>query len=177
MWNVSGVTGAAPVWLVEIMDHLHRQNPGEAPKPPGGVISKGIKFQDEIESARTEWFIRYTEPANISSGRPDVALVTAHDFPHILYPSDGTAISMDPDIPGENQYIYFEAKTSQNDLYWTLNGEEISSETFQPAVPWQLKPGKYALSLVNKQKHIVDSVHFEVKGSDMKSPEKYQGVH
>ena len=89
MWNVSGITGAAPVWL-EIMDHLHRQNPGEAPKPPEGVISKGIEFQDEIESARTEWFMRNTEPINISSDRPDVTLVTAHDFPHILYPSKGT---------------------------------------------------------------------------------------
>jgi len=172
MWNVSGVTGAAPVWL-EIMDHLHRQNPDEAPNPPAGVFAKSIEFQGEIESARTEWFIRNTGPISDSSERQHVSLVTAHDFPHILYPSDGTAISIDPDIPGENQYIYFEAKTSRNDLYWTLNGEAVNNEAFQPAVPWQLKPGKYALSLVDRQEHIVDSVHFEVKGADMKSPESY----
>ncbi|HMK50524.1 MAG TPA: penicillin-binding protein 1C [Thermodesulfovibrionales bacterium] len=168
MWSVSGVTGAAPVWL-EIMDHLHSRNPGEAPTPPHGVFSKHIEFQDEIEPERTEWFIRDTEPVGGSSGKPDIAVVKADDFPHILYPSDGCVISIDPDIPAENQYIFFEAGTSRGDLHWTLNEENLH-ETSEPAIAWKLRQGKYALSLVDKQTNILDSVHFEVKGAPLKQP-------
>jgi penicillin-binding protein 1C len=167
MWNVSGITGAAPVWL-EVMNYLHRQDPGQAPDPPPGVFSEGIEFRDEIEAARTEWFISNTGPISSSPGRRQVSLVAAHDFPRILYPSDGSAISMDPDIPEENQYIFFEAGSSRNDLCWTLNGEDMDGAPFQPSVRWRLKPGRYVLSLVNKQRHTIDSVHFEVKGAGRK---------
>jgi len=85
-------------------------------------------------------------------------------FPHILYPFDGTTIALDPDIPVENQYIFFEAETSHNDLDWILNGHSIS-RTFQPVLSWQLKQGKYLLSLADKQNRVIDSVVFQVRGA------------
>jgi penicillin-binding protein 1C len=163
MWNVSGITGAAPVWL-EIMNYLHRENPVMPPEPPSGVFAKRVGFQNNMEPARVEWFIQNTGPANTVSDETIITLNTAHDFPHILYPSDGTTIALDPDIPVENQYIFFEAETSHNDLDWVLNGQSIS-ETFQPVLPWQLKQGKYLLSLADKQNRVIDSVVFQVKGA------------
>ena len=35
MWDVSGITGAAPVWL-EIMNHLHKDGPVDVPPPAEG---------------------------------------------------------------------------------------------------------------------------------------------
>jgi len=162
MWNVSGITGAAPVWL-EIMNYLHRENPVIPPNPPSGVFTKRIEFQNNIEPARVEWFIQNTGPAGAVSDETIITLNTAHDFPHILYPSDGTTIALDPDIPVENQYIFFEAETSHNDLDWILNGQSIS-RTFHPVLSWQLKQGKYLLSLADKQKRVIDSVAFQVRG-------------
>ena len=163
MWNVSGITGAAPVWL-EIMNYLHRENPVMPPNPPSGVFAKRIEFQNNMEPSRVEWFIQNTGPASAVSDETIITLNTAHDFPHILYPSEGTTIALDPDIPVENQYIFFEAETSHNDLDWILNGQSIS-RTFQPVLSWQLKQGKYLLSLADKQNRVIDSVVFQVKGA------------
>ena len=44
MWNVSGITGAAPIWL-ELMNYLHRSTPSKSPQPPEGVISKKLLFR------------------------------------------------------------------------------------------------------------------------------------
>ena len=44
MWNVSGITGAAPIWL-EVMNYLHRSTPSKSPQPSEGVISKKLHFK------------------------------------------------------------------------------------------------------------------------------------
>jgi penicillin-binding protein 1C len=45
MWNVSGISGAAPVWL-EIMRYLHKTDPSRAPSPPDGVVLAAISNTD-----------------------------------------------------------------------------------------------------------------------------------
>jgi penicillin-binding protein 1C len=45
MWNVSGITGAAPVW-VEIMNWLHKDSTSNAPKPPSGVVGRRVQIAD-----------------------------------------------------------------------------------------------------------------------------------
>src|SRR6185436_9669670 len=56
MWDVSGTSGAAPVWA-ELMSFLHRREPSRAPTPPPGVVRMHVRFGDELEAARDEWFI------------------------------------------------------------------------------------------------------------------------
>src|SRR5207249_8576927 len=60
MWNVSGITGAAPVWL-EIMNWLHRDKPSDPPTPVVGVVARRIELPS-YWSAKTEWFLSGTEP-------------------------------------------------------------------------------------------------------------------
>ena len=48
MRDVTGVTGAAPVW-VEVMNRLHREADSAAPSPPEGVVARA-----------REWFLRGT---------------------------------------------------------------------------------------------------------------------
>lgn len=170
MWNVSGVTGAAPVWL-EIMNRLHRHVKGTPPGPPSGLAAVNTEFPDRLERPRTEWFIKGTEPSSMTSGRAPVVLNTQYERPQIVYPSDGTVIAMDPDIPEEYSLLFFEAENGGGEFSWMLNSEKIGA--FGKTVAWNPRPGKYLLSLVDKENRVVDSVKFEVRGA---MPVKQQEV-
>ena len=43
MWDVSGTTGAAPIWAA-VMNHLHARKPSRAPVPPTGLVSQRVRF-------------------------------------------------------------------------------------------------------------------------------------
>lgn len=71
MHDVSGTSGAAPVWA-EVMGWLHRSGMqggarSRAPAPPAGLVRAAVRFGPEpggsrlIESAREEWFIAGTQ--------------------------------------------------------------------------------------------------------------------
>ena len=60
MWDVSGVTGAAPIWR-EIVDHLHAHQPSRAPRVPAGVVQREVVFAPAVEPSRREWFVAGTE--------------------------------------------------------------------------------------------------------------------
>ncbi|MEO5933466.1 MAG: penicillin-binding protein 1C [Duganella sp.] len=100
MWDVSGVTGAAPVWR-DVVDYLHRDAPGRAPTAPSGVARQRIVYQPALEAARGEWFLAGT-------GSPVVALVDdAGRAPRILYPGEAGIIALDPDIPESIERVFF----------------------------------------------------------------------
>src|SRR5262249_15397706 len=69
MHNVSGVTGAAPVW-VETMEALHRTTPSPAPTPPPGLVSARVAFAGEVEPSRRDWFLAGTEPVGAAATVP-----------------------------------------------------------------------------------------------------------
>ncbi|WP_043302362.1 penicillin-binding transpeptidase domain-containing protein, partial [Burkholderia humptydooensis] len=48
MWDVSGVTGAAPVWAA-ITGYLHRDLASRAPRPPAGVEQRRVAFERDVE--------------------------------------------------------------------------------------------------------------------------------
>lgn len=154
MWNVSGTSGAAPVWL-EVMNWLHRGEPSFAPAAPTGV--RKIHLEDpRSKQARAEWFIEGTEPSH-------AAIAQAPQFhPKIVYPVDGTAMALDPDIPQERQKIFFEAKPHDPRLQWVLNGKPIG-DAGNP-VSWLAQTGTYSLTLIDREQRVVDRVVFSVKG-------------
>ncbi len=153
MWNVTGITGAAPVWL-DIMNYLHLNTTGVPPQPPGGVIAKTVEFDRHIEPERIEWFMRGTEPGSIE-------LNTNHESAHITYPPNGTIIALDPDIPQDRQLLFFEAQPDDVRFDWMLNNRRIRGSN--PRVSWKPRRGKYTLSLVDKGNRIIDSIGFEVR--------------
>ena len=163
MWNVSGVTGAAPIWL-EIMNYLYRDDPSVPPLPPNGLAARSVDFQKGAEPSRTEWFIRNTEPANEEENGRMISRNSKHEILRITYPSDGLILAIDPDIPVNNQSIFFETKGARLDYEWTLNGKRLC-KICSPSIPWTPAEGKYILSLVDKQDRIIDTVRFEVRGS------------
>ena len=56
MWDVSGVTGAAPLWL-EVMNYLHPAGSGALPAPPG-IESIHVDFEPAVEASREEYSCR-----------------------------------------------------------------------------------------------------------------------
>jgi penicillin-binding protein 1C len=165
MWNVSGTSGAAPVWL-ETMNYLHLRKASKPPAPPTGVVAKSVVFNQSISSiepARKEWFMKGTEPSDMKTE------ITAGDSPaeknwekpFIVYPPKDAIIAIDPDIPDENSLVFFQAEGNRP-FDWILNNEKIGAG---PApFLWKPRYGKYVLSLADSQGHVMDSIHFEVRG-------------
>jgi len=154
MWNVSGITGAAPVWI-EVMNFLHRNCPSIKREVYPGLVRREIEFHQGITPSRKEWFIRGTEPDSKDQR-------IGRFYPRIVYPLSGTIIAIDPDIPLELQKIFFISQTNENDVRWVLNG--VPMETLGKTIPWTPKTGKYSLALAKGEGKIVDSVSFEVRG-------------
>jgi penicillin-binding protein 1C len=152
MWNVTGMTGAAPVW-VEIMKWLHSSTPSNPPKAPTGVIEQGTV----VPSAgvhRKEWFLSGTETP--------LVIVAGSGQARISYPVPGTVIALDPDIPAERQKLFFEAEPASNYYRWILDGIAAGNPGTMPL--WTPAPGKHKLSLVDETDAVLDSVSFEVRG-------------
>jgi penicillin-binding protein 1C len=155
MWNVSGISGAAPIWL-EIMNYLHHNKPIKLPSPPLRVVSKKIAFTHEPEDQKAEWFIRGTELDSIKQ----VPYIIENK---ITYPVEGTMFALDPDIPNEYQRIPFESRDSNSNAKWVLNGIVLGSA--KERFLWSPKKGRYVLSLADEKNRNIDSIHFEVRGA------------
>jgi penicillin-binding protein 1C len=154
MWNVSGITGAAPLWT-EVMNLLHRNDMNPKIEPPKAMVKKEIEFPQGIEPCREEWFIRGTEP---DSKERRIGQFNRR----IVYPPPETVIAIDPDIPPELQRIFFIAQGSENGLKWQMDGKPMNGAG--KIIPWAPTAGKHFLAIMDHEERIVDSVHFEVRG-------------
>ncbi len=168
MWNVSGVSGAAPAWS-EIMNHLHRHKSGHKMDVPKNVIRTAVALLSQPERHRAEWFIQGTEP-------PAGDQVVRQYNEKIVYPPSGTVIALDPDIPSELQKVFFMARAGEKDRQWKLN-ESLMEETGK-TVGWQPVKGKHNLMLLDGQGMVLDSVAFEVRGAEqVDSDDNNQAQH
>ncbi len=156
MWNVSGVTGAAPIWA-EMMDLLHRDASRTKREALPGMVRKKIEFSQGVAASGEEWFIRGTEPhfQNQRIGQFN---------PRIIYPPSGTVLAVDPDIPPELQRVFFVSQVHEGDFHWVLNG--VGLESTGRTLPWVPKAGKYHLAIAGKDEKVLDYVYFEVRGPE-----------
>ncbi|QNM98839.1 penicillin-binding protein 1C [Chitinimonas koreensis] len=152
MWDVSGVTGAAPAWR-EIM--LRLADGGGAAAVPAGVERRAIRFQPAIEPPRVEYFIAGTaqDVIELADGRPG---------PTIVYPADGLIAALDPDIPPARQRMVLRASGSEG-LRWQLDGVPLGDVAV--ALDWSPVPGRHRLALVDAAGRSKDAVRFEVRGA------------
>jgi penicillin-binding protein 1C len=167
MWDVSGTSGAAPVWAA-LMNYLHRAQPSRAPKPPAGVVQAPVQFAPAesgpkaapLEAARAEWFVQGTQQARfaISSKAAD-----AQRSARITAPASGTIIALDPDIPPQRQRVNFLAEG--NKLRWRLDGKPFATG---PAAQWLPWPGRHVVQLVGARGEVLDEIRLEVRGAGVK---------
>jgi penicillin-binding protein 1C len=155
MWDVSGVSGAAPVWR-DVMDYLHRDRPGRAPGAPPGLVRRTVAFLPAVEPPRSEWFLRGTETATVE------LLAPAQRLPKIVYPVDSSLIALDPDIPHRLQRLRFQAQGARG-LAWMLDGVVLGPEELEAG--WAPAPGKHEVKLVGEDGRTVASARFEVRSN------------
>ena len=188
MWDVSGTSGAAPVWAA-LMNYLHQSEPSRAPAPPAGVVQKPVTFSDAagrpVEAARSEWFLRGTEQAlfAIDSGAAgadstraggqkgfknpgNAASVAAR----ITAPANGTIVALDPDIPPKHQRLGFAAEGHQ--LRWRMDGKEFARGAQAQWRPW---PGRHVVQLVDNSGQVVDEIRLEVRGAGVREAKTGSG--
>jgi penicillin-binding protein 1C len=154
MRDVSGIAGAAPVWI-ELMNRLHREQSSRKPGPPAGLVRRGVEIASGA-GTKQEWFIEGTDTTTIKPAE-DINIV------RIAYPTSGTIIALDPDIPPEAQKIFFGVSPQKAGLEWVLDGLNLG-----PAAslkPWSPCKGKHVLKLVDPAGTELDSVDFEVRGN------------
>jgi len=160
MWNVSGMSGAAPVWH-EVMNYLHARLRSEKPIPPARLVQAHVDFGHGIEPSRKEWFLKGTEV-----NRVEVA-ETAKASSHILYPPNGTVIALDPDIPADRQAVFFEVAGEESHIKLLLDGQPYSEG--QRLSKWQPESGMHILSLSNNGVES-EKIIFQVRTGTQASP-------
>ena len=158
MHQVSGVSGAAPVWHA-LVRRLHEGRPSRLPAPPAGVRSARVSFDARREPVRDEWFVAGTEPA-----RQTASAVPAQRF-GIVNPRDGSIFALDPDMPPAAQRISFEGERGT----WVLDGKRLGSGELLRWAPW---PGRHELQLLTRDGKALHTVGFEVRGATVKPAAK-----
>ncbi|SAL67528.1 penicillin-binding protein 1C [Caballeronia peredens] len=169
MWDVSGVTGAAPAWNA-IVNYLNRRSDSRAPSAPAGVVRTNVVYQDDIEPRRDEWFVRGTQMNAIgltaNAAHAVRGATSDAQAARIAAPTDGTIFALDPDIPPARQRVWFERAESGAPLAWRLDGKTYGRDARAGWLPW---PGRHVLELVDAHGEVVDKVSFEVRGAYAKT--------
>jgi len=153
MHDVSGVTGAAPVWH-DVMSALHEDTPSVAPPPPEDIVAAWTAFARDSEPARTEFYRRGTEPV-AARGELDQG-------PRITTPADGSVFALDPDIAPPRQRVPLVAHAAGDGTVWRLDGRVIGSAA-RPLL-WEPVRGRHELALLDETAQVLGQVRFEVKG-------------
>ncbi|EQA63130.1 penicillin-binding protein 1C [Leptospira alexanderi] len=95
MWDVSGVTGAAPIWNAVI-----------------GLLQEREKQPDNT-------FFEAFRDSHVRQ------LAESSFIPRILIPGNETIYALDPDIPEGRQKLYFSASAFMPGFRWVLDGKKI----------------------------------------------------
>lgn len=163
MWDVSGVSGAAPIWH-RLMDYLHRRTASLPPARPPGLERVAVQYAEHVEPARDEWFLPGTSQRTMTLS----ALATkAPGGPlwRIAGPPEGTIVALDPDIPPANQRLWFQVAAAwPKGAAWRLDGKPLAGRARVGWLPW---PGRHTLELVDAAGAVRDRVHFEVRGATL----------
>ncbi|MDD0838458.1 penicillin-binding protein 1C [Curvibacter sp. HBC61] len=186
MHEVSGTSGAAPVWA-EVMGFLHAQLPSRAPPPPPGLVSTEVRFAlperaqaagQWPEASRREWFLQGTEQ-NLMAVTEAVSPVTGRLSARIAEPPAGTVVALDPDIPPQHQRLLFRASSlppgagqdsaaarASAGLQWRLDGRVVARGGAWHWLPW---PGRHRVQLSDARGQLLHEITLEVRGAGVRA--------
>ena len=151
MHEVSGVSGAAPVWH-EVLSALPRDR---APPPPPTVVAAEVRFTPAVETPRREWFLAGTQMSQVR------ALAPAARVARLVSPANGMIIAVDPDIPLHAQRVPVKAqgvsagmKISYND---SILGPASAALYFTPV------RGSHRFALLDARGQVLDRIRVTVR--------------
>lgn len=173
MHDVSGTSGAAPVWAA-LMRHLHEREPSRPPVAPASLVQAAIDYAG-LEAGRSEWFLRGTQQTSfaMNSGanqRTPIGARARFDAQdaaptgRITEPATGTIVALDPDIPPKNQRLRFAAEGEQ--LRWLMDGKEFARGREAQWLPW---PGKHMVQIADARGRVLDEIKLEVRGAGVRA--------
>jgi penicillin-binding protein 1C len=145
------------------MDFLHAGVRSRAPAPPPGLVRAWIAPWPGAQREH-EWFIKGTEPAGEGQALGEPAA-------KIVEPAPGTIVALDPDIPAQNQRMFFAALGGAPGLRWRLDGADLGPAS--PDYGWNPAPGRHALALLDAAGRVLDETRFEVRGAIMAGAEDF----
>jgi penicillin-binding protein 1C len=180
MHDVSGITGAAPVWQ-QVMLALHARLPSAPPAAPPGVTAARAKFSPAVEPTRRELFLNAPEPTRAAADRwqarrrssianPQLAVTpaatehlirVAGEIARIASPANGMVIAIDPDIPLQFQRVPLSARGADDRMVLKLNGTVVGPADHH--VMWPPARGTYVLALEDAAGHTLDAARFIVR--------------
>jgi penicillin-binding protein 1C len=153
MHDVSGVTGAAPVWR-DVMDYVMQ---GEAPSsttPPRGIVHTAARFNG-LEPDRDEWFVEGTQVTDI------VQVASNAGVARLESPADGAIYAIDPDIPSSSQRILLRARgVGEDDRFVLPDGKIVAAN--EPYL-WKPAKGRQAIMLVSTDGRVLDRAKIDVR--------------
>jgi len=156
MHEVTGITGAAPVWL-EVMNYLYERYGAGPMARPEGLRTQAVQFPNSVEPPRQEWFVAGTEPNTPMARLND-------QNPRILSPAADTIIALDPDIPRALQRVQFQAGPGTANARWTLDTHDLGPAA--QLLLWPPTAGLHVLALTDRSGFALDQISFKVRGSE-----------
>ncbi|MEH1869632.1 MAG: penicillin-binding protein 1C [Nostoc sp.] len=182
MRQVSGVTGAAPLWN-RIMLHLHEHQEPAAFPPPEGLIQlpicaiSGLRPTPDCTSVVQEYFYpedkiayegdnQFNLPPEYNEwlAKQQQSSLVSNNL-RILSPHHGDLFLV---YPGEETKQKLEFKLAGNKfapVEWWLNGEKLDTNSAN-SLFWNLRPGKWDLEA--RSGEMTDKVSFQVELANIK---------
>ncbi|NLC35220.1 MAG: penicillin-binding protein 1C [Alcaligenaceae bacterium] len=158
MRDVSGVSGAGPIWH-EVMSALHEHRASAQPLPPPDVERRQVVFEQNLEASRMEYFLPGTAVSRI-----EPAFTRSAPRSRILSPSKGTVIAFDPDMPAAHQQLVLRADAggvAPELLRWHIEGRHVADGQ---ASRWPLSVGRHRIVLSTAEGVVLDEVTIQVRG-------------
>ncbi len=154
MHDVSGVSGAAPVWH-DVLVALQRGRARSPSSPPSGVEPADIRFTPALEPPRREWFLAGTRMTRVR------AIPVRSRVARLLSPANGMIVAIDPDIPLRAQRIPVRAQGASAGMMIRYNDSILgpaSQALFLTPVP-----GAHRLALLDAQGRELDRAWVTVR--------------
>ncbi|MEW5788678.1 MAG: penicillin-binding protein 1C [Pseudomonadota bacterium] len=158
MRDVSGVTGAAPVWQA-VMNRLQEGRPALAPKPPAGIEARTVRFEPPFEPSRREYFLAGTAQDRV------LLPATPAGGTRIDGPGNGAVLARDPDIPALRQKVRFAARGAPPGMTWRIDGQPAEAGWLDTdgSLLWPPVAGGHRISLHDGQGKELEAQFVTVK--------------
>ena len=195
MHDVSGTSGAAPIWAA-MMGFLHAREPGPAPRPPVGLVRAPVRFgpaplapagSPPLEAARDEWFvpgtqqalfaidsIAYSAYAERARGQKDQkssvgSATTASAATAATVITTGARITAP--APGTVVALDPDIPPARQRLHLRASGQGLYWRMDGkplgrgPQVAWLPWPGRHVIQITDAAGTVLDEVRIEVRGA------------
>ncbi|AEC19900.1 penicillin-binding protein 1C [Pusillimonas sp. T7-7] len=165
MRDVSGVSGAGPIWH-DLMSYLHRRQGSVQPDMPEGVSTSPVVFQDGLEPERQDFFLGDTAVSQVHLAEDYI--LPGQGSPRILTPASDTILALDPDIPATHQLAGFQAANvaagTATRVQWQVDGELVG---WGGKAHWAPRPGQHVVRLLDERGRVLDQVKINVRAGQL----------